>query len=103
MRKKNGAKNDNALFFLGGFAVGWTTLAIVFFALVFIVWMIFQQITINKYNAEKAELQKEHQAKQEKLDDLNREDPSLSYEEAERKAREELGMVKPGEQILVAE
>lgn len=103
MQKKSGAKKDDALFFLGSFAVSWTTLAIVVFALIFIVWMILQQITINKYNAEKAELQKEHQVKQEKLDDLNNEDPSLSYEEAERKAREELGMVKPGEQILVAE
>lgn len=103
MRKKSGAENKNALFFLGGHAVTLTGVIVAVVALFFIVWMIFQQRTISKYEAEKKELEKERQAKEERLDDLNREDESLSYEEAERKAREELGMVKPGEQILVAE
>lgn len=103
MQGRNKKKKGNALFFIGDFAFGIGTIVAVICALCFIVCVIFQQVKINKYNAEKAELSKEKQVKQERLEELETEDASLSYEEAERKAREELGMVKPGEQILVAE
>lgn len=102
MQKKSSSK-EKGLFVLFGVSIGWGALFWFAVAVVSIICIIGQQITINKFTADKAALEKEHLAKKERYADIENEDPSLSDEEAERKAREDLGMVKPGEQILVAE
>lgn len=72
-------------------------------AAITIVWLFSQQIKLNSENQENTNADKTLAERQEYWDEISSEDPSMTDEEIERVAREELNMKKPGEMVLVSE
>lgn len=77
--------------------LGWIFWGIIISAT--LIWLMSQQGKINKYEAEKAELEKSQEALEERNEELSTIGSQLTEEEYEREARKQ-GFVRPDEVIL---
>lgn len=65
-----------------------------------LIWLISQQIQLNKFRAENAALEKEMKVMEEEYADLSNEDTTLTDEEIKNIARQELHLIENDDQVV---